>query len=377
MQCWLCPNTLEGALISGEHVILSAIGGRKEVSGFICRTCNSTKGAVWDSALAAELLWFSTAAGVRRGRGGEHPDLKVTTTTGETWRLRHDGHLVPDRPTLTVAQADDKTSVTIQARDRETAFNMLKRAAKLVPEIDPEVAIQDALNIRSYFTNGLALSLGFGGPKSGRSVVKSALALLPDAGVDKGDCLRALAYLLSEDPDADIPYRHYFVSDLVVDRQPNSLLHCVSVAGQPVERRIVAYVEFFDCVRYLVHVGDGYSGPAFQSNYALDPVAGEEVDIHVDFSRIEGQLEAAVSASTLPHGKVVEATSMAMEKVMARLQYRAFERAMLEAATSVGVSLDDEQPDAQQAKRLIEAFVANLRGYLEATARMSGVPIQP
>ena len=41
--CWLCPNPLEGDHRTGEHIIPSSIGGRKEVHDFICRSCNSTR----------------------------------------------------------------------------------------------------------------------------------------------------------------------------------------------------------------------------------------------------------------------------------------------------------------------------------------------
>lgn len=310
---------------------------------------------------------------MKRGRGGEHPDFKVKTTEGETWRLRHDGDLLPDRPSISVAQTDAQVTVTIQAQDLGTTLNMLKRVAKQLPEIDPNVAIHDALNVEGYLDKPLAMSFRFGGPKSGRSVVKSALALLSAAGVDKADCQHALEYLKNDDPDARAPYGHYFLSDLVLNRPLDHLFHCVSVIGQPEERRILAYVEFFDCARFLILIGDGYSGDGFQLTYAIDPVHRNDLDIKVDFGRVVGPIESAVITPQLPPPMVIEAMSRAQEKVMSRLTTRAIERAMKEATAEVGLTLDDTYPSEEQSKRLMSCFLARVRGYVEATMKVSGM----
>lgn len=38
-----------------EHILPSAIGGRKKVTGFICKSCNNTSGHKWDSPLVNSL----------------------------------------------------------------------------------------------------------------------------------------------------------------------------------------------------------------------------------------------------------------------------------------------------------------------------------
>jgi 5-methylcytosine-specific restriction endonuclease McrA len=39
-QCVLCENTITAETESEEHLIPNALGGRKKVSGFLCRDCN-------------------------------------------------------------------------------------------------------------------------------------------------------------------------------------------------------------------------------------------------------------------------------------------------------------------------------------------------
>lgn len=125
--CWLCPNPLEGDHRTGEHIIPSSIGGRKEVHDFICRSCNSTRGVAWEAELAKQFLWFSSAAGVKRGRGGTHPDFKVQTASGEKLRLRADSVLVLDGHDISTQESDNRIEVAIRANDSRTIKNLLKR----------------------------------------------------------------------------------------------------------------------------------------------------------------------------------------------------------------------------------------------------------
>ena len=53
--CVLCGDSASGDERSSEHIILAALGGRRTVSGFICRQCNSDTGRTCDAALAASL----------------------------------------------------------------------------------------------------------------------------------------------------------------------------------------------------------------------------------------------------------------------------------------------------------------------------------
>ncbi len=65
-QCTLCSCSLTADNNTEEHIIPNAIGGRKKVQGFICRTCNSESGSEWDNELARQLNPLSIHLGIRR-----------------------------------------------------------------------------------------------------------------------------------------------------------------------------------------------------------------------------------------------------------------------------------------------------------------------
>ena len=67
--CGICSELLTEKNDSREHVIPSALGGRRRIRGFICGTCNKRTGNEWDAPLVTALQHLSILVGVRRDRG--------------------------------------------------------------------------------------------------------------------------------------------------------------------------------------------------------------------------------------------------------------------------------------------------------------------
>jgi hypothetical protein len=96
-HCVLCENTITVQTDSEEHLISNALGGRKKVSGLLCRNCNSKTGDSWDAELAAQLLPLCLLMDISRQRG-EPPTLKVETTAGERLTIGPNGSLSLSSP---------------------------------------------------------------------------------------------------------------------------------------------------------------------------------------------------------------------------------------------------------------------------------------
>lgn len=368
--CWLCPKRLEGDNLTGEHVIPSAIGGRKEVFSFICRYCNGTRGAAWEAELAKQFLWFSSAAGVKRGRGGKHPDFKVQTASGEKLKLHNDSVLALDGHDVSVENLGDRIYARIRTSDAKTIKNLLKKIASENPEFDFENAKITKDSIDGYLDEPLTMSVHYGGPAGGRSMVKSSLALISELHVDKTVCGRALAYLLDPLPEAPQPYCFFFGADLIINRPEDHLFHCVSVIGQPEEGRILGYVEFFNFARILIHIGDGYSGDAFQVTYAIDPVKGKELELSVDFGLIKGSLEVLFQMPSKPPQMYIDSLEYAISIVNSlnddRVRHMAISKASREALRELGLSSSTEEVPLALKDEWIRLFLKGLVPYIEA-----------
>lgn len=89
-RCTYCHVAITPANQSREHIIQNAIGGRKEVTGVFCCTCNSTFGDRWDSAAANQLHFLSLKLRVVRN-DSEVPARYYRTISGQNVRLHPDG----------------------------------------------------------------------------------------------------------------------------------------------------------------------------------------------------------------------------------------------------------------------------------------------
>ena len=273
-KCALCGKALTNSNFSKEHIIPNAIGGRKTVSRFICVNCNSSTGTEWDNELVNQLKPLCTLLNIKRGRGKNQP-LPVETVNGRKLVLDPNGSMTPPKPSIEKHDLGEKTKIKIQARSKSELQKILENLKKKHPQIDVAALLAKANDIREYSGDPLQFSLEFGGPQSGRSVIKSCLALSFKAGLSIDECEHAKSYLL----DDGLPCFGYFNErDVVKNRPDNTIFHCVHVCGDPANKQVLAYVEYFSFQRIVACLSSNYDGKAFSHSYVIDPIAGTELE---------------------------------------------------------------------------------------------------
>ncbi len=356
--CWLCSDALTEENFTREHIIPNSIGGRKKADGFICSTCNSKRGEDWDAVLSEQFLWFSLATGIKRERG-DTPDLSVETAAGEKLLLRSDGTMTVAKPTYVEQEKEDgKIQINMQVRTEREAKRMLGGVARKFPSADVKSAAEKLVVERSYLDSPLTMSLVFGGPKGGRSMVKTALALASECGIEKNQCEKAINYL--KDADASPPFGFCYSVDLVRNRPQGQIFHCVALRGLPERRKLLAYVEYFNWARILIELSDVYDGEDVHRTYAVDPTSGLEVDIQIDFDVDSAFLNAAIQGDGMPLEKYIEAVNGVLPVVLARSFDRERNRAVIEAVKfafeKLGVKPGEACPPEhfQEFSRLVE-----------------------
>ena len=126
-----------------EHVIPNAIGGRKKVKGFICKSCNSKSGAEWDSDLANKLHPFSLYFRIQREKG-EVPAQSFNTTGGEEYILHADGSKSLLKPVYSEQKYENGVKISIKARSDKERKKMLKGVIRKYSQIYPDHHIENA-----------------------------------------------------------------------------------------------------------------------------------------------------------------------------------------------------------------------------------------
>ena len=341
--CALCASLISDENDSREHILPNAIGGRRRLSGFICRHCNSASGQVWDSALCKQLAPLSTMLNIRRQRGKNRPAV-VETLSGQELELLSNGSLNLRRPDLVRKAEGGSTSVEVRARSMEEANSIAEGIKARYPGAEIQ---RPATRSTKYVEEPVGFLLQFGGEHAGRSIVKSCLALAYEAGLSIDDCEHAKEYLLS---DGEPCFGYYNDADLVLNRPDAAFLHCVFVCGDPTSGQVLGYVEYFGHRRLVLCLSSSFSGTAFSRCYAVDPVSGRELTVQIELPFGPEDVKSIYACEKFDSEKLAEAIGRLVEDYQQRAR-----TAMLERATASAVEFALANCGAEDGEVLTEA----------------------
>lgn len=345
--CFRCDVEITRENDSREHIIANAIGGRWWVRGISCRECNSLAGRKWDATAADQLKFLALHLAIRRDSGETRPG-DYATLSGQPVRLHPEGHLTFQRSAPEVTNRGSRVEIRARVTTRQEARKLLQGFKRRYPKLDVEEAMRGMVEEQNYLSERVGAVCNFGGPQSGRSVVKSAFALAVASGVVPQTCNQARPYLKSEDGEPCFGY--YYERDLVINRPIDRVFHCVAIKGDPVSGRLFGYVEIFSTYRTIVGLSDQYCGSPLFSYYAIDPTSGEELKLDFDLSLAEDELRAAICNQYDHTAGMVKAfqsaVAIAQSRSFAREQKRAAKAAWTGAVAKLGLSPGQEMtPD--------------------------------
>lgn len=271
--CLLCDCIITQENKSKEHIIPQGIGGKKMVSGVLCRDCNSKTGLDWDSKLTKQLELFDRMLRTKHARKKSDRKIEVFINGKKERMLENpDGSLSPIKPECAIYEENGIRKIHVQAADKKLAKQVLKgRLKKITPDFDISAinlsAKEDvAQTIRKE--NG-----SFGDDFSYRSMVKSALVFAVKNGVDKKSCPIPLQYLKNNKTKPFfLPF--YYEKDLILNRSHNKIFHCVAIHSN--DNLLLAYVEYFSVFRCIICLSNTYLGQPIHNSYFVDLVLGKE-----------------------------------------------------------------------------------------------------
>jgi len=336
-QCALCAVQITPEIDSSEHILLQALGGRKEVMGFICRPCNSRTGDCWDVELTKQLAHVSIMHGVDRQRSGDLPSLRVRTADGGELLMHADGSMTPATVSFNKVKTETGWSIFAVARTMSEAENIIQGVARRYPNSNAMEALESLSVKTEYNKQPLTFTLQVGGPKAGRSIVKTAVAMAHSMGIGHRDCPLAMRYLLGNDDDPQ--YGHFHERDLIAGRPDSHLIHCVSVKGDSSRRTLLGYVEYFSLARLVILLSDDYDGPTIQRTYAIDPSAGTEIPVDVDLDLSQLELQEVLTCTGYRPEPHIRTISQAFPVLMRRNEVRARAQAIKAAFEYAGEKL--------------------------------------
>lgn len=315
VDCVLCTSEITEANNSREHIIPQAIGGRRKVSWFICRNCNSTAGNIWEAEVAKQLNWFSTALNIKRESGKSPPSYPIQTISGVELLMHANGSLAPARACFNKVQTNDgKHEYKLVARTESEARKIIDGLRLKHPNNDFQKILNDVHITSHPLEEPIKLELSVGGPLTERSIVKTTLAMASSMCIPMGHCKRALAFLM--DQDAEPVCTAFHLRDLIKNRPHSRLFHAVAVFGNATYGRLLGYVEYYGAFRYIVVLSRSYQGPDVNDCYAIDPITSEEIGLDTNLSLSDAELALVDSNEASPIEARIADLDMALPIVL-------------------------------------------------------------
>ena len=287
---------------------------------------------------------------IKRERGNNKP-IPVETVNSRKLDLNPDGSMTIAKPEFSKQDLGDKTEYKFKFRSMEELKRNLPGLKRKHPHIDIDELMKYATKIREYSEDPLCISLDFGGHLAGRSVIKSCLALAYESGLNIDDCEHAKNYLLL---DGNACFGYFNETDVVTNRPPNTIFHCIYVCGDPQNKQVLAYAEYFGYLRIVACLSSNYVGEKFSHGYAIDPVTGKKLDIEINLD-IDPEEIPDIYAYKKVDWNVTKGALDALLAVWKEIdEYRAISEAVEEALefafTKCGVVPGDRLTDEKSAE---------------------------
>jgi len=358
----LCDIEITDKNDTKEHIIPNAIGGRRKVSGFICDDCNNKSGSNWEAELAKQLNPLSLLFDVQRERG-KAPSQIFGTSPGEKVKLHNDGQMEQVTPTYKETRTGERVHIHMTARNEKEARKRIKGVKKKYPDANIDWQVKHEIR---YSSEPINVNLSFGGLEVGRSLVKSALAVVFECGIDPHCCEEALGYLKH---DAEPCFGYFYSSDPIIDRPMGMPLHCIYVKGDPVEKLIIGYVEFFGYQRVALCLSSNYQGQSFEGCYAINPLDATEQNLKIQFSLTPDIVADCYDYKLIPEGSIQKALGYVLDSAIQR-DYEREKRRVIDSAVQYGFENCGAEKGAEltpeQHKKMYQLALEKMRPFLES-----------
>ena len=190
------------------------------------------------------------------------------------------------------SNADGSLNIHIQAPNQKIAKQILKKVSKEynLSDENQNIMLKSLTNKISPMDKVIKGEINFGGEESGRSLVKTALALAFTMDIDLDQCDLAKEYLLN----SGTPCFGYFYSpnrDFVKNRNKNIPFHCVYIKADSQLGRIFGYIEYFGTFRVVLSLATNYKGETKEAIYCIDPTSKQTIDLKLDLDLSDDDIE--------------------------------------------------------------------------------------
>jgi hypothetical protein len=302
LLCYICDDELSKNNESEEHIIINAIGGKLKSKKLICSTCNTDFGVDIDSYLAKQLNDFSNMINIQRDRGTPNK-IKAKKISGEDFLLDIGGKPMMAKPIINQIEKGDKTEISIVARNNKELKNILKGLSKKYKDFDADDLFKKAIWNSEYFNEKLQFGNEVGGKESFKAVCKCAMNYYVYKNGNISYIKHLIPYIKNNDK-INFVNMHYQKDLYELDN--NESTHIINIIGNPEEKILFAYIDYFNVHKYLVLLNDNYNGKIMNETYCFNLLTGEEIKKKININYTRNQVLDFIINSKINYDLVTE-----------------------------------------------------------------------
>lgn len=284
MNCYVCEDEIVADNSTEEHIIINAAGGKLKSRNLMCRKCNSTFGENIDSALAKQLNTLSNMIMVKRHRGQAQPVLGINESNGEKYLLDINGSATLYKPLINENINENKIQLSVSARSEKELKEILTGKAKKYPALNVQEAMKLAQWHSEKFDKPLRVEVEIGGVDILRAVCKCAVNFyVYKTGISLN--IKHLVPYLKGEENKNVAWMHY--ENSLYDLKTDECSHIIHLIGNPENKTLYCYVDYFNTYKYIVLLNSDYTGDKIEETYCFDLINVLQIQkrVNIDYSR--------------------------------------------------------------------------------------------
>lgn len=283
LQCIYCSlEYFKEGEGSKEHVILSALGGRKYSKNICCVTCNTKYGNEIDREFSKTYQEFSTMIGIKTGRNKDAPTIKMAGQIGDrSFDVLPKGEIKYSSPQVEVKKDGSILNIDISSRSKEEFINILSSIYKSHGVEPSEIK---EIKAKSVLTKSpkISSSFHFGGDEHYRAVAKMLLnylaTIISPRRLRSGIFDNCINYIKGEDNIHPI-----WIDTSTEDDYPkiSNINHRIFIFCSSSKKVVYGVLEIFGHIKYAGILTTSWDGADISKCYIIDPVTQESANYDI------------------------------------------------------------------------------------------------
>ncbi len=294
--CYNCDVELTDGNKSKEHLLQSALGGKKTSSNLLCDDCNNEFGNTIDAEIYSQIGLYADILGVNNSTRKKL--ITAYTEDGEEWKV-----LSGLKGAFIIDCDIGGNQFQIKAKSEEEAFKKIRGVLTKLKRKQPDLDVEKEMkNLKFgdkvapgklYFSNGRSdnpREVAVGGKGFSLALLKTMINFYLANGGSKEHINDVITFLKNESDNRPKIIRALYNDKLVRELGDEEIAHVIHIWSNQDEKYLLGYIELFGIYRYLIFLNPLYDGPEFSFTWAFDLITKEEFEPIIDFSATQQEV---------------------------------------------------------------------------------------